>query len=185
MPVGALGDVKEAVRRVSEASGLRFVYAGTTSYVPYREGPGDKQVADADLTIAWAPPRLVPKLAGDTLGLGGYGPGIDRGAWVQIIDGYVVLDSTARLPGGFAGGGRQSTRGGLLLHELGHAMGLGHVDDERQVMYPLILPHAAQYASGDLRGLASVGAAQGCFRTDLPTTMRGPGGSGPTGHVSP
>ena len=56
------------------------------------------------------------------------------------------------MPGGFAGGGRQSTRGSLLLHELGHAIGLNHVTDKRQVMYPVILPQAAQYASGDLRG---------------------------------
>jgi hypothetical protein len=177
MPAGALGDVKEAVRRVSEASGLRFVYAGTTSYVPYRKG--SKQLATGDLTIAWAPPREVPKLAGNTLGLGGYGSGLDRGAWEQILDGFVVLDSTAKLPGGFATVARQSTRGSLLLHELGHAMGLDHVTDKRQVMYPLILPQAAQYASGDLRGLAAVGASQGCFPADVPTAPRARGASAP------
>ena len=85
----------------------------------------------------------------------------------------MVLDSTAKLPGGFAGGGRQSTRGSLLLHELGHAIGLDHMTDKRQVMYPVILPQAAQYASGDLRGLAAVGAAQGCFPADAPATPRG------------
>jgi hypothetical protein len=181
MPAGAMGDVKEAVRRVSEASGLRFVYAGATSYTPYRKG--SEALATGDLTIAWATPRTVPRLAGNTIGLGGYGPGLDRGAWEQILDGYVVLDSTAKVPGRFAGGGHRSTRGSLLLHELGHAIGLDHVDDKRQVMYPLILPQAAQYASGDLRGLAAVGASQGCFPTDVPAKTRGRGAFAPTGHV--
>ena len=183
MPAGALSDVKEAVRRVSEASGLRFVYAGTTTYLPYRKGA--KPAANGQLTVAWATPRVVPMLAGNQLGFGGYGPGLDRGEWEQILEGYVVLDSTAKLPGGFAGGGRQSTRGSLLLHELGHAIGLDHVTDKRQVMYPVILPQAAQYASGDLRGLAAVGASQGCFPADVPATPRGRSVSASTGQVRP
>ena len=32
-------------------------------------------------------------------------------------------------------------------------------------MYPVLLPRPAQFAGGDLRGLAAVGAARGCFPT--------------------
>jgi hypothetical protein len=160
MPAGAMRDVAEAFRRLSEASGLRFSYAGPTSFVPYARR-SRRATSNADVVLAWAPPRAVPSLAGTVVGLGGYaGAGTSTG-WTRITQGYVVLDSTSRLHRGFAG--RRSTRGMTLLHELGHAVGLDHVNDRRQVMYPVILPREAQYAAGDLRGLAAVGAARGCF----------------------
>jgi len=163
MPPGALRDVREAFRRVSEATGLRFSYAGNTSFVPYR--PESKsRLTNADLAIAWATPRLVPGLDGPVLGLGGYASVAGDAGWNRIVQGFVLLDSTSRQAAGF-GGRRSATRGLLLLHELGHAIGLDHVRDSRQVMYPVLMPQPAQYAAGDLRGLAAVGAGRGCFPT--------------------
>ena len=159
MPHGALVDVRQAVMRVSEATGLRFAYAGTTSFVPYRRG-ATRGLVGADVAVAWASPRLVPSLAGRVLGQGGYAAFNGRD-WDRIAHGYVVLDSTERLAGGFAG--KRTSRGLLLLHELGHTLGLDHVGDSAQVMYPTLLPRVAEYASGDLRGLAAVGASRGCF----------------------
>ncbi len=170
MPQGALRDVREAFRRISEATGLRFSYAGDTSYVPYRP-ENNSRLSRADLAIAWAPPRAVPGLGGSVLGLGGYASVGADGGWSRIVQGFVVLDSTSRQPAGF-GGHRWATRGLLLLHELGHAIGLDHVNDRRQVMYPVLLPQPAQYAAGDLRGLAAVGATRGCFPTS--STQRRP-----------
>ena len=50
----------------------------------------------------------------------------------------------------------------ILLHELGHAVGLDHQEEpflgRRQVMSPLIDPTMAQYREGDLAGLAAVGS---------------------------
>lgn len=52
----------------------------------------------------------------------------------------------------------------LLLHELGHAMGLGHVggqaDDVVQIMYPALSPGMpyVQYQAGDRQGLRTVGS---------------------------
>ena len=163
MPAGALRDVHEAFRRISAATGLRFSYAGATAYVPYRKG-SNAGPANTDMAIAWATPRQVPGLAGRVLGLGGYAAVGETGSWNRITQGVAVLDSTRRLAAGFASH-RSTTRGLLLLHELGHALGLDHVDDRRQVMYPVLLPRAARYAGGDLRGLAAVGAARGCFST--------------------
>jgi hypothetical protein len=162
LPAGALSDVQEAFRRLSSATGLRFSYAGTTSFLPYARG-SSRRLTGADLAVAWAPPRTVPGLAGRVVGLGGYAGASTSTRWTQITQGYVVLDSTSRLAAGFRG--HRSTRGTALLHELGHAVGLDHVTDRRQVMYPVMLARAAQYAAGDLRGLNAVGAAQGCFPT--------------------
>jgi predicted Zn-dependent protease len=54
--------------------------------------------------------------------------------------------------------------GALLLHELGHVVGLGHTPDSAQIMYPDLRPmSSAQYQPGDLGGLARLGATQGCL----------------------
>ena len=45
----------------------------------------------------------------------------------------------------------------MILHELGHLVGLGHVKDKRQNMYPVISARNVHYASGDLAGLRLLG----------------------------
>jgi hypothetical protein len=46
---------------------------------------------------------------------------------------------------------------GTVLHELGHALGLGHLptkyDGQYQVMYPVGLPGVTDYRAGDINGL--------------------------------
>ena len=51
----------------------------------------------------------------------------------------------------------------MFLHELGHALGLAHVDDDRQVMHPAGGAQLNTYGSGDLAGLHQLGAAPGCL----------------------
>lgn len=161
MPAHGLADLREGLRRVSQATGLRFAYLGDTSFVPLRKGHEQAQIRNADFAVAWAAPRQVPWLAGNVIGLGGGSWQSSGGGPAGFTYGFIVLDATAPLRPGFAP--HQYTWGSLILHELGHGVGLGHVTDRRQIMVSGLQPVEARYAAGDLRGLAAVGAGQGCL----------------------
>ena len=49
-----------------------------------------------------------------------------------------------------------------IQHELGHLVGLDHVQDVTQLTNPTLPPGLTDYASGDIQGLAQLGQG-GCF----------------------
>ncbi len=154
-------DVTGALARLSRATGLTFIDAGPTTY-PSRFVPTTQvRPEDADLVIAVLPEVALPALAGDTVGFGGftYLPSTMR---VTRADLVLEQEYVASAPPGFADSG--GSAGLLLLHELGHTVGLAHSTDPTQVMYPSMLPKIRPtYQNGDLSGLARVGATGGCL----------------------
>jgi hypothetical protein len=173
---GALADAQAAVRRLEVASGLTFRYDGKTREVP----TVDHAPKADDVVIAWARPSQTDALYGNAAGTGGWSETGRYNAsnsivW-QITGGYVALDSTQNsdFHHGFGHGLR---RGTLLMHELGHAVGLKHVSDRKQVMYPVITSRSpGVWGAGDLNGLHKVGRAAGCIGSS------GGGSSGGAGH---
>jgi hypothetical protein len=160
-----LREVRRALQQVAAATGFTFLYAGRTHGVPFARGrSANRPIPGQGLVIAWTTPRRVPALAGNVVGVGG--PGVsyhrDRTGW-QITSAGVAIDKAgaAHLRRGMVDGPSLMS---LLLHELGHAMGLGHVASKHEVMHqglgPWSRPH---YGPGDLAGLAQVGADQGRF----------------------
>ena len=171
-PRGALADVQGAVARVAAASGLRFRYLGTTSVIPSSSDGGSAYPAGTSLVVAWARPgqsRMLPVArpgAARPLAMGGAswvtGRVDGRGrAWGEVVEGAVVVDATQHPQPGF-GAAARGTRGRMLMHELGHAVGLGHVGDRGQVMYPVDSGRAV-WGPGDRAGLRVLGAASGCL----------------------
>ena len=163
IPDAGRRDLAEALRRLSEASGLRFVDEGDTDELPsaarshYQpDRYGDRW---APLLIGWVP------LSQTDLELPQGVQGVSVAAVVpstdgpSIVSGQVVLDAENRLASGFGGG---TTDGEVLLHELAHAVGLNHVLDPTQVMYPQTTNSESVFGAGDRAGLSALGADAGC-----------------------
>ena len=168
-PDAGRADLVEALRRLSAASGLRFVDEGDTDELPSRGRlayqPDRYGERWAPLLVGWVP-------AGSTdLGVGGGTQGVSLSVAVpgedgaSLVSGQVVLDATNRLAPGFGPG---TTDGEVLLHELAHAVGLGHVLDPTQVMFPQTTNSESVFGAGDRAGLTALGAAAGCRTAPAP-----------------
>lgn len=158
-PEGAEQLVENAIKTVSEATGIRFIDDGATTEAPSQSrAPYQKERYGerwAPLLIAWTTPEQAPQLEGPVIGTGGsthfsYGDGPK-----SFVTGSLELDApqiTADLDR--RDGAAYATA--VILHELGHVMGLEHVEDPRQLMYPEIgAPDGL--ADGDLNGLHELG----------------------------
>lgn len=163
-PASALPLVRQAVAAVSRASGLQFVEDGSTS-----EAPTEKRKAYqpdrygerwAPVLIAWSDPQESPGLAGPVAGLGGSTPWRDTHGHLTYVTGTVRLDTPALLPAtgpALAAGEVHTARvRAVVMHELGHVVGLAHVSDRRQLMFADNTGQTA-FGDGDRRGLALLG----------------------------
>lgn len=161
-PPGADQMIREAVAKVSAATGLRFVYDGPTSEAPSE----DRETYQPDLygkrwapvLIAWSTPAESPDLAGDVDGLGGSGYAYTEGKPYVLEAGQVALDAPD-----FADilqwqDGHRYARA-VIMHELAHVVGLDHVDDPTQLMNPEGTG-VTEFAAGDLAGLAVLGGGK-------------------------
>ena len=173
-PAGAVDEVQQAFGRLGSATGISFVYDGATSethvafgqrktYQPDRYGPGW-----APILISWTTAAAEPLLNGNVLGYGGSSSVWSGNADEAYVTGEVVFDTVQEgLRGGFGPG---LTRGNLELHEIGHVVGLDHVQDPGQVMHPSIGAGTPDgYAAGDLNGLSQLGRDSGCLTVASPS----------------
>lgn len=166
-PSGALKQVKGAFARVHAATGLDFRYLGTTDVAP---DPGGAPDSGADVVIGWLGQRAFSDQYGDAVGMGGAryftnhrlanGDRVNRAS-----QGGVALNARYNddLGNGFGTG---FTWGEVLMHELGHVVGLDHVGSTKQMMYPSITRGAARFGAGDLNGFRKVGDTFGCLVPD-------------------
>lgn len=163
IPHAGWRDLDEALRRLTAASGLRFVSDGETDEMPSQDRPAYQPERYGE---RWAPVLIgwVPGESTD-LGLGDGVQGVSMAVAVpgregpHLVSAQVVLDASRRLAAGFGPG---TTDGEVLLHELAHAVGLGHVLDPTQVMYPQATNSESEFGAGDRAGLAALGAPVGC-----------------------
>ncbi len=161
------GDVllAEALTRITEATGLEFVNAGVTDEAPTRGRPnyepdryGDQW---APVLIVWSTPTEYAGLTGPVIGETSTTPvDVDDGL-EALVSGQVVLDAPQINDALKYSGGRPIALA-VISHELGHLVGLGHVMDRRQLMFPSAQPLVTDFGPGDLTGLAALGNGT-CF----------------------
>ncbi|WP_143598287.1 peptidase [Phycicoccus duodecadis] len=129
--------VTRAVAAVSAASGLSFEDAGDTDEAPARDRalyqPDRYGESWAPVLIAWSNPAEEPELAGRTAGLGGGRPLRDTHGRMTYVSGTVWLDTPSLAPDLTTPEGFIRVQA-VIMHELSHVLGAGHVQDSRELM---------------------------------------------------
>jgi len=171
--------IKLALTQVTWATGIRFKQVGKTRLIPYNMGKRKRYPRGTDLVIAFATHAEVPDFVRrSAAGFGGprwlfpARNSSGRRVWMTTEAGVTL--STDYWNNGFAHSFFDNTRatiGELILHEVGHAVGLDHVPGAPQEImngrgyyrYPDGF-YKGLFNLGDLNGLSKVGLKQGCLR---------------------
>lgn len=173
-PEGAMADVRGAVQRVSDATGIVFVYDGTTTRtVDYQLARWFQDTSGGShwlpLLIAWLPREQFDFLAHTHKAVAFGVPQRGQGDLAhEYVSGVVAVDAGASLLPGFD---ERSGRGVILMHELGHVMGMAHVPSGDELMWSPEVKGATRYPDffqtswgpGDLEGLELLGRDAGCL----------------------
>lgn len=162
-PPGGRSLLISVLGELSADTGLQFVDDGSTDEAPSQTRPayqpdryGDRW---APVLVAWSSPAESPMLTPEILGRAGPDP-YGTGARERYVSGLAVFNApalTAQLRSG-----EDAKARAVLLHELGHLVGLGHVSDPFQVMFDTNSYPLARYHAGDRRGLELLGLGP-CF----------------------
>ncbi|MDP1804742.1 MAG: hypothetical protein Q8K72_06215 [Acidimicrobiales bacterium] len=182
-----VADLTEALAKLAAATGLEFQRVADTDEDP-RLPPRPRRQADG--TFAWAPVVIGwSRLGtGDSLRgrndqradpavvVGGGGRPeivnevIVTGNLVLNLDAVTDTDTRTPVPHGFGTG---VNWGRIILHELAHVIGLGHVESRTSIMNEALTQQtlsSSEWGVGDLIGLRQLGREGGCVT--VPTLPR-------------
>ena len=160
LPAAARSIVVEAIAQLAAVTGLELIDMGDTADLPQTGSPRRPPAPDYDLLIAYASGPSFRAFAGTNryMAVGGPAATYQRGSGWRYDQGIVLIDLSDGLPFDWSSQGW----GRIVLHELGHVVGLLHVEDPGQLMHGRASARTS-FAEGDLAGLRRLGAAQGCL----------------------
>ena len=166
-PSGGIEDVHAAIGLTAQASGLTFAFDGIV------DEPLDTDrelVQEARYGRRWAPiligwiPFDSEIFDVDDVGVAGSAIRSNDDGRLVFVSGTIFMNGAEQLDNGFRPG---KTWGKVVLHELGHVLGLDHVQDPAQVMHPNIVSSPAVWGTGDMTALRQIGPTSGCL--EMPT----------------
>lgn len=156
-PAGAEDLVEQAIQEIRDASGLDLQVVGETDQRPDEARPPASGQVGTDAPpslLAWSDPEETPRLSGSVAGIGGSALA-QRGSDVAYTSGSVTLDGP-QLAQTIETGEADVPRS-IVVHELAHLVGLAHVSDPDELMYPQARASVTELQHGDLQGLAALG----------------------------
>lgn len=167
MPIGGLKLLTDAIAEVSRLTGIAFVYDGVTDEPPSEHRPAYQPDRYPDrwapVLVAWATPEEVPDFGDDVLATGGSVGYRTPSGDEAFVTGEVRLDSVEMDDAIIHK--RLDLVHAVLLHEFGHVMGLDHVSDSQQLMYPEAQLTLTELGTGDIDGFGFAG--QGACQPDI------------------
>lgn len=152
----------QAIAKIHRASGLSIVFDGLSTARPVWDNSNVSPVPGPapPVLVAFADAEEVPALAGNVAGVGGSATIVMANGVKRYFTGQISLDkeSFANLRG--RRGGNLEGRA-IMMHELGHVLGLAHVEDPNELM-ARHNGNLVAYGPGDLKGLKILGHGR-CF----------------------
>ena len=141
--------IRDAVREISQVSGLRFRYDGTSDLNyrtrNYQSGP-----------ILFSFDELPQAALYDrAVAMGGSTTPARAGRQVYSTGAVTFRRSSFEAIAGRLGGEEEAKA--IALHEIGHVLGLAHVQDTNEIMYPSE-GHTTDLGPGDRTGLRILGS---------------------------
>lgn len=155
-PDGAPDDWRELVAgafgEIAESSGFVFLDAGETGNRTLAGTFNPGSTRGEPILIIWSSQGRLHSLQGDTVGLGG-GAVVEVNGLPRLVTGAIALDaeSHSRTYDPLTTRSQQL----ILMHEIGHVLGLDHVDDRRQLMNAAYVGQDG-LGPGDVAGLEAL-----------------------------
>jgi hypothetical protein len=153
---GAFAEIRRAFDEMSQLSGVQFTLTRADDLVPRSNWVASEQAralgSPPPVIIGWVEPSKTDLLRSGIAGAAVANP-LRSGSQRSIVSGAIALD--ANQYGSFENrDGDGKTRHNLILHEIGHLLGLDHVDNRSALMHPVVGEQSPDgFAPGEVSAL--------------------------------